>query len=166
METTSRLALPMIVPGQAQKELTHNEALQKLDMLVAGAVEQSPSNDPPAAPIDGACYLIGESPSGEWSSYPDHVASFSAAGWRFVAPTMGMTLQFKPDRVPATYGPEGWEIGTIRTQRVCVEGVKVVGSQAASISNPSAGDVVDSEARVTIAEILTALRSHGLIAQE
>ena len=38
MEFTPRLSLPTLIPGQAQKELFHNEALQVLDFLVAGAV--------------------------------------------------------------------------------------------------------------------------------
>ncbi len=42
MSATPRLSLPFIVPGQAQKELFHNEALQLLDVLVAGAVEGLP----------------------------------------------------------------------------------------------------------------------------
>jgi len=166
MESTSRLALPLIIPGQAQKELVHNEALQKLDTLVAGAVEHLPANDPPESPFEGACYLIGDDPSGEWSSYPGHVAAFSAAGWRFVAPCTGMTLTVTPDCLLATYDEDGWEIGAVRGEYVSVRGTKVVGSQAAAIPNPEGGDIIDSQARTTLTEILSALRLHGLIAQE
>lgn len=35
---TARLKLPFLVPGQAQKELFHNEALQIIDMLVQPVV--------------------------------------------------------------------------------------------------------------------------------
>ena len=45
-----------------------------------------------------------------------------------------------------------------------VNNIKVVGSQQATISNPAGGTVVDAEARITIASIITALKTHGLIA--
>ena len=40
-ETTPRLKMPMIVPGQAQKELSHNDALATLDLLVQGSVVEA-----------------------------------------------------------------------------------------------------------------------------
>ena len=53
MSSTTRLHLPFLSAGQAQKEFSHNEALQALDFLVAGAVEEGPRNDPPTAPVHG-----------------------------------------------------------------------------------------------------------------
>jgi hypothetical protein len=46
---------------------------------------------------------------------------------------------------------------------VIVDGQQVVGSRASAISQPSGGSTIDSEARATIGQILTALRTHGLI---
>jgi hypothetical protein len=43
MESTDRFSLPLLVAGQAQKELFHNEALLALDTIVAGAVEKRPA---------------------------------------------------------------------------------------------------------------------------
>ena len=45
-----------------------------------------------------------------------------------------------------------------------VNNIKVVGSQQATINNPAGGTVVDAESRVAIASIITALKTHGLIA--
>lgn len=47
MAGTPRLALPFLSVGQAQKEFTHNESLQTLDILVAGAIEEPPRVTPP-----------------------------------------------------------------------------------------------------------------------
>lgn len=45
-----------------------------------------------------------------------------------------------------------------------VDGVKVVGAQSSAITDPTGGSTVDAEARTAIGSILSALRSHGLIA--
>lgn len=37
METTARLGLPLLAPGQAQKELFHNEALALVDAATQAA---------------------------------------------------------------------------------------------------------------------------------
>src|SRR3954447_24209323 len=103
MELTERLSMPLLSPGQAQKELFHNEALQLLDMAVAGAVETPPQNDPPSAPTEGSCYLVGDSPSGEWAQFPGYLAGYGGAGWRFMAPMLGMAVFVKSTDTVAVY---------------------------------------------------------------
>ena len=164
MEATERLLLPMLIPGQAQKELFHNEALHVLDAVVAGAVEEPPRNEPPASPAAGACYLVGSSPTGEWSQRADQLAAFSSAGWRFVAPVVGMSLAVKTSGAFATYATAGWELGTMRGSRVVLEGQQVLGPQAAAIAGPAGGGTIDAEARATLDLLLSVLRQHGLIA--
>lgn len=164
METTERLLLPMLIPGQAQKEFFHNEALHVLDAIVAGAVEEPPRDGPPLSPSAGQCYLVGSSPVGDWAKHAGEVAVFSNAGWRFVAPVAGMSLLVKTSGTFATYGSSGWDLGTVRASRVIVEGEQVIGPRSASIATPSGGSTVDAEARITLDQILSTLRQHGLIA--
>lgn len=45
-----------------------------------------------------------------------------------------------------------------------VNNIKVVGSQQGTIINPIGGSTVDAEARSAISNIISALKSHGLIA--
>lgn len=45
-----------------------------------------------------------------------------------------------------------------------VANIKVVGSQQPTIANPAGGAIIDAESRVAIANIITALKNHGLIA--
>lgn len=141
-------------------------ALQSLDAIVAGVVEEWGNNDPPQSPIPGACYLIGDTPTGEWSQYAGHLAAFTGAGWRFVAPVVGLNVIVKSSGAIATYLPGGWDVGSLRGSRLVVEGEQVIGAQAAAIANPAGGTIIDSEARTAVAEILSAMRQHGLIASE
>ena len=164
METTERLGLPLLAPGQAQKELTHNEALQLLEILVAAAIEEPARNSPPTAPAPGSCYLVGSAPTGAWAQYANHLAAFTSAGWRFVAPAAGMAAMVKSNGLVASYSGSAWETGTIRAGRVLVDGLQVVGARASAVADPAGGSVVDAEARSALAQILSALRLHGLIA--
>lgn len=76
------------MPGaQAQKEITHDEALVLIDALLAGTV-YGLSNDPAAlSPQPGETWIIGSSPSGAWSGQAHRIAVFSAGGWRLAVCT-------------------------------------------------------------------------------
>lgn len=52
-EETPNLGLPYIMPSQAQKHVTHNEAIRALDALVQIAVMARDLTTPPAEPSDG-----------------------------------------------------------------------------------------------------------------
>lgn len=58
----------------------------------------------------------------------------------------------------------GWETGIMRADEIRVGGNAVVRGQQAAIASVSGGSVVDVQSRATIGLILSALRSHGLIA--
>ncbi len=163
MELTPRLALPTLLPGQAQKEVFHNEALQLLDCIVAAAIEEPARNDPPTSPLPGQTYLVGATPTGAWSSFPGHIAAFGTGGWRFVAPVAGLRLVDKSTGSTLAYGTAGWETGILRASKIIVDGQQVVGARAGPVADPSGGVTADAEARLAISGILSALRQHGLI---
>lgn len=163
MENTERLALPLLAPGQAQKEVLHNEALQLVDMLVASAVEEAPRDDPPQSLAAGDCYIAGDAPTGAWSGHPQHICAYTSAGWRFAAPANGLRAFVKSTGTFAEYGPAGWVVGSLVGERLLIGGVQVVGPQASGIADPAGGTTVDAEARTSIGEIIAALRQHGLI---
>ena len=166
MDSSPRLSLPFLSPGQAQKELYVNESLQTLDSLTAAEVEEPPRNDPPDAPTVGTCFLIGTSPTGDWTGHPAALATYSAGGWRFAAPIEGMKAWVKSDLVSAVYAQEAWQVGALFGSRVLIGGTQVVGQQVSPIADPSGGATTDAEARAAISAILAALRQHGLISPQ
>jgi hypothetical protein len=164
MSGTPRLALPFLSAGQALKEFFHNEALQTLDILVAAAIEEPPRAAPPSSPALGVAYIVTASPTGAWAGEAGNVAAYTSGGWRFVAPTEGMSAYVKSTGVWATYRAGAWEFGNVRGSSLVLGGVKVVGAQGSAIADPSGGTTIDSQARTALGQILAALREHGLIA--
>jgi hypothetical protein len=162
-DATARLALPFIAPGQAQKELFHNEALARIDALAQAAAVAIGVTDPPAAPMPGQCWVLGDGPSGAWAGQDRALAAWTEGGWRFVAPVAGMSVWSVADGLLARFDGERWRLGDVPARRFIVGGVGVVGMQQSAIDAPNGGTIVDSEGRAVISAILIALRAHGLI---
>jgi hypothetical protein len=159
-----RFALPFLSPGQAQKEMYHNEALQKLDIIVAASVEEPPRSSPPESPVAGACYLIATIAEGAWSDFGNHLAAFTASGWRFVPPVEGLQAWIRSSKSMAQFRSGAWDVGTIVADRFFIGGQQVLASRGASVPAPVGGSVIDLEARAAIQALLARLRDHGLIA--
>ena len=88
-ETSAILGLPYLMPSQAQKHVTHNQALQLLDALVQLRVTQFDAETPPLDPAPGAAYALGASPSGAWAGQAQTLAIWQGEGWLFLAPQPG-----------------------------------------------------------------------------
>ena len=89
MEHTENLALPYIMPSQAQKHVTHNEALRLLDAVVQLSVADRDLSAPPPAPTPGARYIVAHTPAGAWSGHAQEIAAWQDGGWAFYAPAPG-----------------------------------------------------------------------------
>lgn len=138
-DTTSRLGLPFILPAQAQKHVTHNEALQRLDAVVHLAIEGE-QNAVPALPPDGACYLVGASPAGEWSGHAADVAIYQDGYWQFVSPAPGWTAWFVDDGNFLVFDGNGWRTpaqgSTITAEMVGINAT-ADGTNRLSVSAPA-----------------------------
>lgn len=88
-DSSPRLALPFILPAQAQKHVTHNEAIERLDALVQLVFEGVDADTPPGAPIEGETWGIGAAPTGLWENNAGDVAAFHNGGWIYLTPAEG-----------------------------------------------------------------------------
>ncbi len=89
MSETNRLALPRIDAAQAQKHVTHNEALALIDALVHLSVIARNAVAPPVSPAEGERYLVGAAPTGAFAGHAGALAVFDDGAWRFLAPRKG-----------------------------------------------------------------------------
>ncbi len=88
-DTSARLAMPMILPAQAQKHVTHNEALTILDSLVQLVLEGVEAETPPAGPTEGETWALGPAPTGDWTGGAGLIATFQNGGWLMLTPQEG-----------------------------------------------------------------------------
>ncbi|MEW9613618.1 DUF2793 domain-containing protein [Shinella sp. S4-D37] len=91
-EQTTLLALPYILPSQAQKHVTHNEVLRMLDALLHLHVAGFGVDMPPESPEEGERHLVGGTPSGAFAPHAGEIAAFQDGAWAFYAPRPGWTL--------------------------------------------------------------------------
>lgn len=89
MTDTVNLALPFIEGGQAQKHVTHNEALRILDAVIQVAVLDASRAAPPASPAEGDRHIIALAATGAWSGHAADIATWEDGAWRFLTPNAG-----------------------------------------------------------------------------
>ncbi|MBD3764531.1 MAG: DUF2793 domain-containing protein, partial [Rhodobacterales bacterium] len=108
-DTTPILALPLIQPAQAQKHVTHNEAIARLDVLVQAAVASRSLATPPASPAPGERWIVGPDPVGDWAGRAGQIAWWGDTGWAFVAPAPGWTVQVLDEAVAVVFRDGAWQ---------------------------------------------------------
>lgn len=82
-DASARLGLPYLAAGQLQKHVTLNEALTRLDALTQTAVVSCTTAAQPAAPADGALYILPPDATGaDWAGRPaGALMRAEAGGW-------------------------------------------------------------------------------------
>ncbi|MVZ97775.1 DUF2793 domain-containing protein [Sphingorhabdus sp. IMCC26285] len=142
---TARFDLPLLAVSQAQKEVTHNEALVKIDALLHSVAEARLSSPPVLADEHiGQCWLIGDAATGDWIGKSDQLAIWIGNDWRFISPAEGMNLRLKAPNSDAVFTRGNWIF-------------------APTIVDPAGGAVIDVEARRAIISLLDHLRTIGYV---
>lgn len=91
-DASARLGLPYLAAGQLQKHITLNEALTRLDALTQTAVVSCTITAEPAAPADGALYILPAEATGtSWTGRPAGSLMRAEAGsWSVVTAPDGL----------------------------------------------------------------------------
>jgi len=140
---TARFEIPLLYPGQAQKEFVVNEAFVLLDMLLQHSVISSQST-PPSDPNEGDAYRILSGATGDWSDHDGAIASWIGQKWSFFEPVPGMRV----------FDQAAGQMILFKSQW----------SSSAAPDEPTGGAIIDLEARATIAQLISILRENGLLA--
>jgi len=113
-DATTHLLLPYILAAQAQKHVTHNEALRLLDGLVQLSVLDRDLTAPPGSPEDGDRYIVGSGATGDWAGWNMNVALWVDGAWLRLPPRAGWRAWIEDENVLLVYDGSDW-IGTTPT---------------------------------------------------
>jgi hypothetical protein len=161
MTQTLRHGLPLLAAGQAQKEVTHNEALLAIDCRLQTTVQTRSLAVPPIAPAPGAMFIVAAGASETWAGRSGMVASWDGFGWRFLAPAEGWIVWVVDEAGFVSYDGDwttAWPVNGLR-----IAGRDVLAAPPASIAAPSGGSVVDEACRAAVSALMVALRNQGIV---
>lgn len=109
-DNTDNLGMPFIAPAQAQKHVTHNEALRMLDALVQISVVSRTTTEPPANPTPGARHLLASSGVlGVFAGHGGELAAFQDGAWAFFAPVQGWLVYVEDEDRLYAHVSGGWQ---------------------------------------------------------
>jgi hypothetical protein len=146
---TPRTALPLLVAGQENKEITLNEALTRIDALLGARVLSRNRTAPPSAPAPGDAWIVPAGATGAWQGREGSMAIFGDGGWRFAEVTPGITAWIEDEAAMAVKTAAGW--------------LRIATGPGAAIIDPAGGSTVDSEARSALSALLAACRAAGIL---
>lgn len=98
--TSATLGIPYIASQQSQPDVTHNEAVSLLQIILAGGAITIGGNTPPASPLEGDTYVVGPVPTGVWAGRANAIAGFFLSQWLFVPgnDSNGTPIDMGPDQ--------------------------------------------------------------------
>lgn len=132
MTETHHLGAVLIEQSQAQKEVTVNEAISRIDAMLNTGAKDKDITIPPGSPANGDVYLVGASATGDWSGHDDEVAFYDQI-WRFVSPRTGVTLWLEDEERHYVYDGSAWQDNTVFKDYSYAVATNAVSSTAATL---------------------------------
>lgn len=141
MPASANLILPFLEAGQAQKHVTVNEALLRLDALVQLAPASAATTAQPASPTDGAAYILPSGKTGAaWGAMADGaIAYYRDGAWEQITPREGFAAWVKDTNRIMAYDGAAWVHA-----RFALEGLDAAGTYWHS-ANDGAGSTLDAD---------------------
>lgn len=113
MTDTQNLKLPLLQSAQAQKHVTVNEALARLDGLTQMSLLSRQTGTPPVVVVDGESYLVPFGAVNDWSGQSGSVAIFTNGGWVFVSPQPGWRAWVRDEAQTLIFDGAIWQSGVL-----------------------------------------------------
>lgn len=111
MADTTNLTLPLLAASQAQKHVTVNEALQRLDGVVQLRLRSRTLSDPPATVLEGECFGVPLGAVNDWAGHAGEVAQYAGGGWVFFTPQRGWRAFVEDAGSCDLHDGSGWRRG-------------------------------------------------------
>jgi len=111
MTDTTNLSLPLLAASQAQKHVTVNEALQRLDGVVQLTLRSRSQTTPPVTVLEGECFGVPPNAVNDWAGRDGEVAQFVNGGWAFFMPRAGWRAYVADTGTVDLHDGGGWRGG-------------------------------------------------------
>jgi hypothetical protein len=108
MTSTPNLGLPFIEGSQAQKHVTHNEALRILDAAIQIGVLDLTRTSPPSSPAEGERHVVASGATGAWVGQANAIATWQDGAWAFLAARTGWCIWSSADDVMFVFDGTHW----------------------------------------------------------
>lgn len=108
MSETANLTLPLLQAAQAQKHVTVNEALIRLDALVQLRLAGVNVAAPPLDAVDGQAFGIAGGATGSWTGQAGRIAIADNGGWVFATPRAGWRAWVIDAGAEVLFDGAGW----------------------------------------------------------
>ena len=145
MDETQRLKLPLILAAQAQKHVTHNEALRALDCIVQLSVLDRDLAAPPTTPAEGDRYIVATSPTGTWTGHGGDVAAWQGGAWGFYAPQPGWIAWVADEDSLLAWDGASWVVAGGGVNPTPLVGVNATADSTNRLSIKSAASLFDND---------------------
>ena len=110
MSDTTHLGLPYLLAAQAQKHITHNEALRLLDAMVQLSVLDRMRTTPPASPADGDRHLVASGATGLWAGWDLNIAFWVDGAWIRLVPRTGWMVWVAAESLFLVWTGSAWDV--------------------------------------------------------
>jgi Protein of unknown function (DUF2793) len=112
MSNTSNLVLPYLAVGQAQKHVTVNESLRRLDAVIQLSVVSATTTAQPGSPTDGQVYIVPSGKTGtQWASFANWALGYYRDGaWEQITPREGWLAFVKDTDQLLYYTGSAWSL--------------------------------------------------------
>jgi hypothetical protein len=108
-DTSTHLGLPYLLAAQAQKHVTHNEALRVLDAMVQLSVLDRMRTTPPVNPTDGDRHLVASGATGLWAGWDLNVAFWVDGVWLRLVPRQGWLVWIAAEQAFVVWNGSAWD---------------------------------------------------------
>lgn len=112
-DATMNMELPLLLPAQAQKHVTVNDALMRLDGQVDLVLQSLTRTIPPATIVDGMCWAVPPGAVNAWEGQSGKIAIGANGGWIFVQPRFGRKAMVADRGMSAIHNGTTWVVGAV-----------------------------------------------------
>jgi hypothetical protein len=112
-DVTANCDLPLLLPAQAQKHVTVNDALMRLDGQLDLVLQSLTRIAPPETVLDGLCWSVPQGAVNAWEGQAGKIAIGANGGWVFVQPAYGRRAVIADQGVAAIHDGTFWVAGAV-----------------------------------------------------